>query len=45
MYILQSNKEKNKQTIRIINGSEGIVHELNPIDSIDYTDGLYVEKH
>lgn len=45
MYILQSDKEQNKQTLRIFNGGEGIVRELDPIDPIDYTDGLYVEKH
>ena len=44
-YILQSNKEENIQALRIFNGGEGIVHELDPIDSIDYTDGLYVKKH
>lgn len=47
-YILQSDKEENKQALRIFNGGEGIVHELDPIDSIDsidYTDGLYVKKH
>lgn len=43
-YILQSNKEENIQALRIFNGGEGIVHELDPIDSIDYTDGLYVKK-
>jgi hypothetical protein len=44
-YILQSNKEENIQALRIFNGGEGIMHELDPIDSIDYTDGLYVKKH
>ena len=44
-YILQCDKEQNKQALRIFNGAEGIVHELDPIDSIDYTDGLYIKKH
>jgi hypothetical protein len=44
-YILQSNKEENKQALRIFNGGEGIVHELDPIDFIDYTNGIYIKKH
>lgn len=44
-YILQSNKEHNKQTLRLFNRGEGIEHIVDPNDPIDYTDGLYVEKH
>ena len=45
VYILQSDKELNKQTLRIFNGGEGSVHIIDPTDPIDYTDGLFVEKY
>ncbi|CAM3610808.1 hypothetical protein [Flavobacterium chungbukense] len=44
-YILQSDKELNLQALRIFNSGEGNQHITYPTDSIDYTDGLFVEKH
>lgn len=44
-YVLQSDKELNLQALRIFNGGEGNQHITYPTDSIDYTDGLFVEKH
>jgi hypothetical protein len=44
-YILQSNKEDNKQALRIFNGEKGIKHPFDPTDPVDYTDGLFIEKH
>lgn len=44
-HILQVDKASNKQALRIFNGEEGAEHILDPTDPIDYTDGLFVEKH
>jgi hypothetical protein len=44
-HILQVDKAPNKQALRIFNGEVGAVHILDPTDPIDYTDGLFVEKH
>lgn len=44
-YILQSDKADNKQALRIFNGEEGAEHVIDPTDPIDYTHGLFVEKH
>lgn len=44
-YILQADKASNKQALRIFNGGEGGEHIINPTDTTDYTDGLFVEKH
>jgi hypothetical protein len=44
-YVLQSNKETNKQALRIFNGDEGLEHVIDPNASIDYTGGLFIEKH
>jgi hypothetical protein len=41
-YVLQSNKESNKQALRIFNGEEDPEHIIDPID---YNGGLFVEKH
>tara|TARA_R110002124_G_scaffold145233_1_gene310423 strand:+ start:2301 stop:2885 length:585 start_codon:yes stop_codon:yes gene_type:complete len=44
-HILQIDKAPNKQTLRIFNRKEGAEHIADPTDTIDYTDGLFVEKH
>ncbi|MNF90792.1 hypothetical protein D3C85_589850 [compost metagenome] len=44
-YILQRDKEANKQTLRIFNRGEGPVHVVDVKDPRDYTEGLFVEKH
>jgi hypothetical protein len=44
-YVLQSNKESNKQALRIFNGGEGSDHIIDPNDPIDYTEGIFIEKH
>ncbi len=44
-YVLQSNKESNKQALRIFNREEGPEHIIDPNDPTDYTGGLFVEKH
>ncbi len=44
-HILQVDKAPNKRALRIFNGEEGAEHILDPTDPIDYTDGLFVEKH
>ena len=44
-YILQADKEPNAIALRIFNGGEGGEHIINPTDTTDYTDGLFVEKH
>jgi hypothetical protein len=44
-YILQKNKEYNKQALRLFISGEGAERIVDPTDPIDYTDGLYVEKH
>lgn len=44
-YILQADKEPNAIALRIFNGSEGGEHIINPTDTTDYTDGLFIEKH
>lgn len=44
-HILQVDKAPNKQALRIFNGEVGAEHILDPTDPIDYTDGLFVEKH
>jgi hypothetical protein len=43
--ILQRDKVNNAQTLRLFNRGEGIEHVIDPIDKIDYTGGLFVEKH
>jgi len=43
--ILQSDKIKNIQTLRLFNGGEGIEHIVDPIDKIDYTGGLFKKSH
>jgi len=43
--ILQSDKIKNIQTLRLFNGGEGIEHVIDPIDKIDYTEGLFKKRH
>ena len=45
VHILQSDKEENRQSLRIFNGGEGAERYINPTDPTDYTDGLYVKKH
>lgn len=45
VYILQSDKELNKQALRIFNGGEGSEHTINLTDPTDYTYGLFVEKY
>ncbi|MEG0850278.1 MAG: hypothetical protein RSD71_12230 [Flavobacterium sp.] len=44
-YILQADKASNKQALRIFNGGEGPDHVKEPNVPIDYTEGLFVEKH
>lgn len=44
-YILQSDKAANKQALRIFNSGEGPNHVMDSKNPIDYTDGLFVEKH
>lgn len=44
-YILQSDKETNKQALRIFNGGEGLEHIIDPSDPTDYTEGLFIEKY
>jgi hypothetical protein len=44
-YILQSDKESNKQALRLFNRGEGAEHIIDPTDPIDYTNGLFVAKH
>ncbi|MEO8238719.1 MAG: hypothetical protein ABI576_11465 [Flavobacterium sp.] len=44
-HILQANKASNKQALRIFNGDVGPDHIIDPKNPIDYTDGLFVEKH
>ena len=44
-HILQVDKAPNKRALRIFNGEEGAEHIVDPTDPIDYTDGLFVEKH
>jgi len=44
-HILQADKGKNSQALRIFNGSEGAEHIIDQTDPIDYTNGLFVEKH
>ncbi len=43
-YILQSDKESNKQALRIFNGDRGPEHIYDPTDPIDRTSGLFVER-
>ena len=45
VHILQSDKEENRQALRIFNGGEGAEHYIDPTYPTDYTDGLYVKKH
>ncbi|MBQ0907655.1 hypothetical protein KBJ98_02940 [Flavobacterium sp. F-328] len=45
VHILQSDKEENRQALRIFNGGEGAERYIDPTDPTDYTDGLYVKKH
>ncbi|MEO8535589.1 MAG: hypothetical protein ABI441_17670 [Flavobacterium sp.] len=44
-YILQKEKEDNKQALRIFNRGQGPKHIIDSTDIIDYTDGMFVEKH
>ena len=44
-YIMQSDKEENKQALRIFNGGEGVEHVIDSTDPIEYTNGLFVEKY
>lgn len=44
-HILQVDKAPNKQALRIFISGEGAERILDPIRPIDYTDGLFVEKH
>ena len=44
-FILQSDKAENEGALRLFNGGEGAEHVLDPRDSADYTEGLFVEKH
>jgi hypothetical protein len=44
-YILQSNKEENNQALRVFNGNDGLEHLIDSANPIDYTGGLFVEKH
>ncbi|MCC9018167.1 hypothetical protein [Flavobacterium lipolyticum] len=44
-YILQSDKGRNKQALRIFNRGEGAAHIIDSSDPVDYTDDLFVEKH
>jgi hypothetical protein len=43
--ILQRDKVSNAQALRLFNRGEGIEHVIDPIDKIDYTGGLFIEKH
>lgn len=45
VHILQSDKEENRQALRIFNGGEGAERYIDSTDPTDYTDGLYVKKH
>ncbi|TPG44343.1 hypothetical protein [Flavobacterium pectinovorum] len=44
-YILQREKINNTEALRLFNGGEGAEHIIDSTDPIDYTDGLFVEKH
>jgi hypothetical protein len=44
-HILQVDKAPNKQALRIFISGEGAERILDQTDPIDYTDGLFVEKH
>ncbi|HEX7870235.1 MAG TPA: hypothetical protein VF455_08980 [Chryseobacterium sp.] len=44
-HILQKDKGLNNWALRIFNGGEGPDHIVDPKNPIDYTDGLFVEKH
>jgi hypothetical protein len=44
-YILQKDKAPNRAALRLFNGGEGEVHIIDPLDPIDFTNGLFVEKH
>jgi len=44
-YILLHDKINNLAPLRLFNGGEGEEHIIDPRDPIDYTDGLFVEKH
>lgn len=44
-HILQVDKAPNKQALRIFISGEGAERILDPTNPIDYTDGLFVEKH
>lgn len=45
VHILQSDKEENRQALRIFNGGDGAEHYIDYTDPTDYTDGLYEKKH
>ena len=44
-YILQREKINNTEALRLFNDGEGAEHIIDSTDPIDYTDGLFVEKH
>lgn len=44
-HILQVDKAPNKQALRIFISGEGAERILDKTDPVDYTDGLFVEKH
>ncbi len=44
-HILQVDKASNKQALRIFNSGEGAEHIIDQTDLIDYTNGLFIEKH
>ncbi|OIV41170.1 hypothetical protein [Flavobacterium johnsoniae] len=44
-YILQSDKELNKQALRIFNGGQGAEHIIDSTDPTDPTDGLFIEEY
>ena len=44
-HILQVDKAPNKQALRIFISGEGTERILDPTNPIDYTDGLFIEKH
>ena len=44
-HILQVDKAPNKRALRIFISGEGTERILDPTNPIDYTDGLFIEKH
>lgn len=43
-YILQEEKAVNRAALRLFNGGEGSEHIIDPLDPVDNTNGLFVEK-